>query len=212
MRRVRLQHLQAHRNAGLSGICDQLTEQLASNSAVAVFRKQCDVHQSVRPASTMHQNSSCRLSVHHDNPVIGALVGHLIPSLLGAELHAQKCVLLRPVPSKRSNLRLPRAGIEPEKKILMLGRERLQLDMHLAAGIYVAGTTAGMTTTAGRVRERAASLARRLASWLCSLGICAMRNLRPRANLRQVQFREYRRGLRQAYSPVICFTTSSESE
>ncbi len=33
-----------------------------------------------------------------------------------------------------------------------------------------------------------------------------------RASLRQVQFSECRRGLRQLYSPVICFTTTSESE
>ena len=59
---------------------------------------------------------------------------------------------------------------------------------------------------------RAAELARRLASALCSRLTWEIENFNDRASLRQVQFREYRRGLRQAYTPVICFTTTSESE
>lgn len=62
------------------------------------------------------------------------------------------------------------------------------------------------------LRDRAAWLASSLASWFCSRLICAIENSSDRASLRQVQFREYRRGLRQVYWPVICFTTICESE
>src|SRR4051812_15044784 len=63
-----------------------------------------------------------------------------------------------------------------------------------------------------RRRLRTASLARLLASPLCSRLMWAMENRSERANLRQVQFRLYSGAVRQAYSPVICFTTICESE
>ena len=59
---------------------------------------------------------------------------------------------------------------------------------------------------------RTAELARLLASVLLSRGMCEMEKCNERANLRQIQFREYRRGLWQLYSPLICLTTTSESE
>jgi len=59
---------------------------------------------------------------------------------------------------------------------------------------------------------RTAELARLLASVLRSRGMCEMEKHNERANLRQIQFREYRRGLWQLYSPLICLTTTSESE
>src|SRR5690348_3655399 len=61
-------------------------------------------------------------------------------------------------------------------------------------------------------RFRTAELARRLASALSWRRMWAMENCRERASFWQTQLREYRRGLRQAYSPFICLTTTSESE
>src|SRR6266498_2116368 len=60
--------------------------------------------------------------------------------------------------------------------------------------------------------RRTAELASRLASALFSRGMCDMEKSSERANFRQVQCREYSRELRQEYSPVICLTTTSESE
>jgi len=59
---------------------------------------------------------------------------------------------------------------------------------------------------------RTAELARRFASMFLSLEICEIENSKERANFRHVQCRGRSRGLRQAYTPVICLTTSSESE
>ena len=58
----------------------------------------------------------------------------------------------------------------------------------------------------------AAELARRLASVLFSRRTLEIEKSSDRANFRQIQFREYSRGLRQLYSPLICLTITSESE
>src|ERR1035437_3394215 len=62
------------------------------------------------------------------------------------------------------------------------------------------------------VRRRSADCASPFASALLSRGTCEMENFSERASFRQVQCKEYSRGLRQVYSPVICLTTTSESE
>src|SRR6266566_3183116 len=61
-------------------------------------------------------------------------------------------------------------------------------------------------------RRRNADCASPLASALSSRGTCEMENFSERASLRQVQCKEYSRGLRHVYSPVICLTTTCESE
>src|SRR5690242_19091848 len=55
---------------------------------------------------------------------------------------------------------------------------------------------------------RTAELARRLASALSSRGTWAIENSSERASFRQIQCREYKRALRQTYSPFICLTTT----
>src|SRR5580658_5195135 len=66
--------------------------------------------------------------------------------------------------------------------------------------------------TAYPFRSLTAVFANWLASALSSRGTCEIEKLRARASLRQVQCREYRRELRQMYSPRIWRTTTSESE
>lgn len=59
---------------------------------------------------------------------------------------------------------------------------------------------------------RAALFARWFASRFSARGILSIANSSPRASFRQTQCSEYSRGLRHAYSPLICRTTTSESE
>ena len=77
--------------------------------------------------------------------MVGFLIGHFIPALLRVELHAEKGFLLRWRPAKRGNLLLACARVELKKKLLIIWREWLQLDVHCLQDILRQCSTRKLT-------------------------------------------------------------------
>src|SRR5262249_39511518 len=104
--------------------------QAAANTLAAMLAEQRYVHQRDGFRSPQHDHSSHWRLVEFDNLPHGLRIGHTVPVLLRGKLHAQKGFLLSDVPAESGDLRLARAGIELELKLVIVRTHRAARDIH----------------------------------------------------------------------------------